>query len=231
MMNNTMRFTTLIFFCIISCIVTGQSIDKGIGVIYLNEALPTNEKPKSDTMLIYKSNDLKVIVSKFTFYCKDRFKNEVISKTKISSNAYLEFDYETFGLPISRIDTTNELAEIIYGYNTGEELKGWVRINDKKVGYQLWKKYLIKQYLFFASGVIKFYKSPNGEIENINLVKSGKDFDYIMKPLKTSGNWLLVKVVTPNDYGHNSLKTVEKDCWIKFLSDTGRPLVWYYTRD
>jgi hypothetical protein len=226
-----MRFTTLIFLSIISYIVTGQSIDKGIGVIYLTEALPTNQKPKNDTMLIYKNKDLKVIVSRFTFYNKDRFKNEVISRTKIGSNATFEFDEETFGLPITRIDTINDLAEIIYGYNPGEELKGWVRITDKKVGFQLWKNSLLNRELFFSIGEIKFYKLPDGEIENIKLVKSGKDFDYIMKPLKTSGNWLLVKVVTPSNYGDNSLKSVEKECWIKFLSDTGRPLVWYYTRD
>ena len=226
-----MRFTISIFFCFLPFLSSGQSIDKGIGIVFLNESLPANENPKSDTMIIYKEKDTKEIAAKYTFNCKDRFKNEIISKNKLISNAFFEFDYETFGLPITKIEPTNDLAEVIYGYSENRALKGWVKINDRKVGYQLWEKGLINHYLYFSTKNIKFYKSPEGEIESINLVKTENGFDYIMKPLKTQGKWMLVKVITPTNYGRESSKKFEKEFWIKYLSESGRPLVWYYTRD
>jgi len=221
-------FILLILFC--NLFVSGQEIERGIGVIYLNESLPTKNTPKTDTMLIYSDKNLLSIVSKYVFIPNDRFENKLITNAKYSSKAFFEFDYETMGLPIASIDITNSMIEVIYAYNNNIPLKGWVKCSNKSIGYHQWKYHLLMKYLYFLSDEFKFYKSPNGETIEIQITKTGNGLDYIMKPIKIADNWMLVKVVSPSDFCDDPEKKIEVTCWIKYLSETGRPLVWYYTR-
>jgi hypothetical protein len=224
----------LILVLIFSATLTyGQIPDKGIGVAFLEQSLPTNDNPKNDTMKIYLDKNLTSTIARFIFNPRDRFDNRILSKSKITSKSLFEFEYETYGFPITQVDTLSGTIEVIYGYENSIPLKGWITQNKANKNYYLWSQYLKENYLYFPLNQnFKFYGSPNGKEIQINIIRDNENkLDYIMKPIKVNKEWMQVKLVSPSDYGREPVKKQETTCWIKFLSSTGRPLVWYYPRD
>ena len=227
-----MKFKLLLSLILCTTFVTGQIPDKGIGVAFLKQSLPTNENPTWDTMRIYVNKNLNSILARFIFNPHDRFDNQILSSNQITYKALIEFDYEAYGLPITQIDSLNGVIEVIYGYKNGKPLIGWIRQNKLSKNYYLWNNYLKEHYLFFTLNQdIKLFDSPNGKEILIEIARDKEQKpDYILKPLKVNKEWMQVKLVTPSDYCNEPDKKQEIICWIRFLSNTGRPLVWYYPR-
>ena len=228
-----MKKGLFLLFSLVANLTFGQIPDNGIGVAFLQQSLPTNESPKWDTMKIFRDKNLNSKIASFIFNPHDRFDNRILTLNKVSSKSLLQFDYETYGLPITQIDSNQRVIEVIYGYNNNIPLKGWVNLKESSNKFYLWKSYLKERYLFFINDRdINFYDKPNGEKIQISLsLSQEKTYDYILKPIDTIGDWMKVTLVTPDDYGRDIKNKKELQCWIKFISQNGRPMVWFYARD
>jgi hypothetical protein len=201
--------------------------DRGIGVIFFLQSAPTLDNPKGDSVLIYsKPNGRSSVVDRFIFDPKDRYRQFI--NTRFQSKGSIEFDNETFGLPV-RSSLARGWFEVIYDKN---KQPGFVKISKSILKYLTWRELLPKKFLFFQSvSDIQFFDSPNGKRQEFELAQlEHQKYDYIMKPITTEGNWMKVEIVTPSDNCHFPEIIVKAIFWIKYLDDNGRPLVWYFTR-
>lgn len=91
---------------------------------------------------------------------------------------------------------------------------------------------------------IPFFKNPDGEILNIEIPKMNEvwydykneivkvfDCDLIPTGIVSHGTWMQIDVSYPHDEGQDDFECHRIRCWIRYLDDSGHPLVWYHTRD
>lgn len=220
-----MKYLLCLSFLFLCGQVKSQT-DKGIGIVFFLQSAPTLDNPKGDSVMIYSGPNLRSgFIDKFIFNPEDRFK-QLIS-TKYQSSGSIEFDNETFGLPVC--STRARWYEVIYDKN---KQPGFVKTSKSKLKYLTWKELLPQKFLFFQSvSDIQFFDKPNGKRQEFELALSeNQKYDYIMKPIKTKGNWMKVEIVTPSNNCHFPEIIIKGIFWVKYLDDNGRPLVWYFTR-
>jgi hypothetical protein len=218
--------------------------DKGIGVIYFNKSISTQENPISDSILIYENISSKTPIAIFYFSNQSDSNRFFIKnykfKTMIDFDG-IEFANETNGLPIDTF--FNDYFRVMFGYDVDySPIFGWVKMNYSTLNYILWKEHLLEKPIYFLNtfNFLKFYSVPNGKLLTIKLDKNENEhfeyldeefkYNYIMYPLEKKGIWLKVKVESPSTYCNEPKKPREFFAWIKYIDERGRPLVWYYTR-
>lgn len=210
--------------------------DLGIGIIHFYEHGVNSGRCRSDTMLIFQEphNNSTIIAKYSQILQKNGYQSLVFPLEKDATKNLIEFAYEESGMPFDSIDATHTWVRVIYGMkSTDIALKGWVNIRPPHNKIFVWPEQLIKHPLFFypISTVPRFFDCPNGKEIDFKLeeFKSGeRKYNYIMHPLKTEGNWLQIRVVTPPDY--ESTNPRQAILWIKYLDAQGRPLVLYSSR-
>lgn len=204
------------------------SKDKGIGILFFSS------EPAGKTQVnIYEKNSAgsTVLGAFIREYMGNGQTTYTVQVNNLKEDNLTEYKYETLGLPFC--ETRGNWVNVIYGYDvSGKVLTGWIEQKNGVTDHLIWREYLKSAMLFFEqTDKISFFDSPNGVNIDFKLQPSPYlVFDYIMKPMDTSGNWMKVEVTTPSDYCNMPKDKVTRVFWIKYLDQNGRPLVWYFTR-
>jgi len=204
------------------------SKDKGIGVF----SVVAETKGKVQISIYEKSSSKSKVIG--LFLCNNTDEGQMDYQVQVKgmkADNLLEFGYEKSGIPIS--ETNKDWIKVIYGFDHSDKpLTGWVENKKGITNCILWKNYFKESMLFFESpDSIVFFNEPNGKSIEFKLQPSQNfKYDYIMKPLETKGIWMKVEVTTPSDYCATPEVKETKMLWIKYLSQNGRPLIWYFTR-
>ncbi|MCX6828310.1 MAG: hypothetical protein NT002_03390 [candidate division Zixibacteria bacterium] len=215
--------------------------DYGIGVIYFSAHGVNSSSFQTDSMSIFAepSRSSKIIAKLRQIAPKgDKAPYQYIvtpSMRGVSKNI-VEFAYEESGLPFDSVNETRNWVRAVYGLSDSNiSYKGWVEVQSPHTEIIFWSVKLKQRDVFFLSisPVPKFFDEPNGNEVEFPLVEfkyGERRYNYIMHPLKSEGSWLQVLVVTPSDFCENPLNPKKKILWIRYLDDSGRPLVFYYSR-
>ena len=161
---------------------------------------------------------------------------------------FIEFANEVKGLCIVSIQD-NAIKVILSNKNNHIQF-GWLKKDNKDISYCLWSSLIPSQKVVFpinnkkGENKIVFFKTPDGEKLNIqiplmkelwyeykNEIIKEFDCDLIPTGRVSKRTWLQVDISYPHDEGKDDFECHRIRCWIRYLDDYGRPLVWYYTRD
>jgi hypothetical protein len=217
-----MKSILITIFCLMATSILSK--DKGIGILSMSSDL----KGTVHVNIYEKNSSKSKLLGSFIQSEKRDYK---IQSKLVQTDNLIEFEYEISGIPISEVN--NNWLRVIYGYDkSGKALMGWIEHKKGITRYLLWKDYLKEQDLFFEStDQIIFFDKPNGSKVGFKLEPSEHlVYDYIMKPIEVSGNWMKVEVFTPSNNCNTPINVRKEIFWIKYLNDRGRPLVWYFTR-
>jgi hypothetical protein len=209
-----------------------KASDKGVGVLFLTNSLPTSLISSRDSIELYDS-DLELKIGAFIFdtSVENRFK---LIHTDLQKSYLIEFAYETIGIPIDEVVSKSIIKVILGSDRLNNPIYAWVHFNSESMDYYCWTYLLCRRVLFISSESVEFYNKPFGERVNIEMPgatgKANNDMDFVMYPLEILGNWMKVEIVTPNDHCEENIHAKHYIRWINFLDKRGRPLVWYYPR-
>jgi hypothetical protein len=226
---------SILAICTISC-AFGQ--DLGIGVIFFKQNSP-HANSMDDSMCIFSaSNDYSKIIGTFSIKHRDNGYSYILHDDNYGMQTnFVEFRYEEEGLPIDSISSDTQWVRVIWGGESSRaSLLGWVRNKSPHTDILLWKHVLLNNNVFFRyPEQVEFYSSPNGNkriftLEKFSGANNPRRYNYIMHPLRTDGDWMQVRVVTPSDYCDSPDNARSATLWIKYLDHDGRPLVWFYAR-
>lgn len=167
----------------------------------------------------------------------------------------LEVGYEELALPVLRTAPDGRWLKVSFAFDGDRETRtGWVDSNHPNLEHRSWDDWLCERgVLFFVDpDSIAFFTAPNGERRELALEPSvgSRGYDYVMVPVAPESDsedvvgdpWMEVRVVSPSDYCAGpdpdaepdrdgaSDAPVEQRAWIRYLTDDGRPRVWYFTR-
>lgn len=159
----------------------------------------------------------------------------------------LEVGYEEQALPVLRSAPDGCWLEVSFAFDgDGEPRTGWVDRDHPGLEYHSWDGWLREQgALFFADpDSITFFTAPDGDPRERPLEPTAGSlgFDYAMYPVspdagsRSAGGerWMEVRVVSPSDHCSDPdsapESSLEERVWIRYLTDAGRPRVWYFTR-
>lgn len=147
----------------------------------------------------------------------------------------IEYDYEIAGWAILGFNPDTSWARVsLDPFGVDSVGKGWVSLERTGVRPLLWSDELPEHSLFFLwPDSIRFYGSPDSSrLRDLKLTSfpEPRRYDYVLRPMKRQGHWLQVEVFSPQG-GCGIPDSVEPDtAWIRYLSPTSRPRVFYYTR-
>ena len=208
----------------------------GIGVLFFKCHYPEMTE-ESINLDIFDSTLTKKILS---INSKSYYLNEGIE--------FIEFADETKGLCINSI--LDNAIQVILNDRGNQVRYGYVKKENKDIGYCLWSSLIPYQKAVFpisnkdGENQIVFFKTPNGEILNIQIPKMEElwyeykneiikvfDCDLIPTGRVSNRTWLQVDLSFPHDEGQDDFECHRIRAWIRYLDDSGHPLVWYYTRD
>ena len=209
---------------------------EGIGVVFFRCHYPITTD-RSESLDVYDSTFTHKIM---TLYSNSCYLNEKV--------ALIEFANDIKGLCVVAIQ--DDAIKIILNKEGGSARYGWVKKDCESIGYSLWSTIIPQQKNVFPlnnkNGIaeIQFYKNPNGEILKVQIPKTQEltydyrneiikvyDCDLIPTGYVSQGTWMQVDVSYPHDEGRDDFECHRIRCWIRYLDDSGHPLVWYYTRD
>lgn len=217
-------------FILGSCLSVAASYrcnEYGIGVLGLqydfhNSAVVLFDSPNlmSDTVAIWKPDSVRFVVGDSAFHSRMRM---------------LEYANEIVGFPI--LEFSKDTAWVKVACDCGDTSgasAAWVRVDRKVHDVRTWTEILSDKLLFFRRPEDAHFHASAGDTSQlvIDLTKferSGR-LDYIMYPQSIVGNWMEVVVETPSTYGKEVDNPKRVRCWIRFLDDNFRPLVYFYTR-
>jgi hypothetical protein len=213
---------------------TGR-IDRGIGIAFFANP-PGHGTPLADTMLVRaRPTSLARITGAFLYQETRRgiaWRYGAAAPRRLRPNV-VEYGYEEAGVPIDSLTAGGKWARVILGFDTEDRsYLGWVALDSARVRHLLWKRVLAGNRVFFLPHEPpRFFDQPGGKEVPFG-VEPGDNGDYIMHPLEARGPWLRVRVAQPADIcgGPDDGQVRNTIAWIRYLTATGRPLVWYYTR-
>ncbi len=208
----------------------------GIGVVYFRCHYPEMTE-KSINIDIFDSTLTKIILS---INSKNYYRSKEIE--------FIEFADEVKGLCISSIQ--ENAIKVILKNSDNQVQYGWLKRDNKDIGYCLWSSLIPVQKVVFpinnkgGGNQIVFFKTPGGEILNVQIPKMTElwyeykneiikvlDCDLIPTGRVFKNIWMQVDISFPHDEGQDDFECHRIRCWIRYLDDFGRPLVWYHTRD
>jgi hypothetical protein len=232
-MKNVFLFLVLFFY-------TSFSKDYGIGLVYLAEHGPNSGHLATDSILIFQepaqTSKHIATLSQIVTNPIGNYHYLIVPRQPSDIQNMIEFSYEVNGLPFDSINSTNTWVRVVYILSEDNiACKGWVKVQAPHTKIIIWKKYLNQGNLFFLPTSLppRFYDKPNGNEVTFHLDKIGSKetrYDYVLHAIKSEGDWLQVLVVSPSDYCFEPTNPRKKLLWIRYLDDSGRPLVFYSPR-
>jgi hypothetical protein len=212
--------------------------DKGIGVLIFSPAsnLPTQQTLNAEISLYAAPSTQSPTVGRFKFASADLSWSYTLETNErgLCSNA-LEYGYEENGLPVDSV-RADRWVRVIYGFGADKRPRlAWAQVVEGKTEVLAWPKHLAEQDLYFLDeeNGIAFYDAAAGTPVRFDLQRdreSGR-LSYKLHPLRVSGPWMQVQVVTPSDMcSDRESSTREATLWIRFLDQRARPRAWYFTR-
>lgn len=170
-------------------------------------------------------------------------------------DAALEVGYEERALPVFRSGPEGRWLEVSYAFDgDGEPRTGWVDRNHPVLEHRSWDGWLRETgVLFFLdTDSIAFFAAREGNLRDLTLepMVGSRRYDYAMHPVVREGAsegadgnpWMEVRVVSPSngcagpdpevdaDRDSVSGSSLRERVWIRYLTEDGRPRVWYFTR-
>jgi hypothetical protein len=206
-----------------------DTLDRGIGILTFG---PTSTSPSAGHNIeisVFPEIGNTEATSIFLFIPDSLGYRYAIGADRNLQPNIIEFGYEICGLPFDTLTSAN-WARVILGFESDKKVyKGWVRLDSTTIEYHLWKDLLPKHSLYFFRES-NFYDTLGGSPSTWEVNFTTRN--YIMHPLNSQGSWIYVRVACPSGMcdGPDAPKSDTLIAWIKYLDDSGRPLVWYYTR-
>lgn len=219
--------------------------DRGIGILFFDRrpgadtragnagARVPSDTATADTIVILRDTTGRQVVARFIMRTAGMSWSFALETREDVERASLEFDYEIEGLPIDLVTPDERWIRAIYGTAAdGSTRLGWVRLTPGLTRYTSWRSVLPEQPLFFDAGITpEFFGSVRGQPSPFVLERGANGLpDYIMHPMEVRGDWMQVRVTTPSDMCAAPTSVRQGLLWIRFLSDSGRPRVWFHTR-
>ena len=193
-----------------------ESFDRGLGFV------SSDSNRKVD---IFCSKDLKKTCATFKLKVDSAEFIEGLSVNEFDARLF-EYEYESYGLPI--IESGINYIKVLYPSGSDKYRHGYINIDQEKLEIQYWENHLIKRPLFFLDKEsIKLYNYINGD--TISFDKATFE-NHVLWPQAIKGNWMNVKYVSPSDSCVEKVNAEIINCWIRYLDDNGRPMVWYHPR-
>jgi hypothetical protein len=210
-------------------------LDRGTGIAFLANQ-PGYGTVEAETVLVRARPTSSAEITGAFLYQEMRkgiaWRYGVAAPRRLRPNV-LEYGYEMSGVPIDRLTPGERWARVILGFDMKDQpYLGWVALDSTRVRYLLWKKVLAGNPVFFLpEEPPRFHDQPGGKEVPLG-TRLGDNRDYIMHPLETQGPWLRVRVAQPADIcgGPDHGRVRNTVAWIRYLTPTGRPKVWFYTR-
>lgn len=217
---------TLAFICFGINGFSQICFDKGIGVVYSRQNLKTLNQPQGDTICIYVNKNTDSLLCKYIYNPNDVFENSIIGANIVFKDRnILEYDNEMFGIPVNSLK--GNWAEVIVGRTKQDTIRGWVNITNPNVGIKQWTYYLPTKSLFFEEK-IQFFDTYEGKEIYVTLPVENTQPDYCFKILSRKRGWAKVLLLYPSNFCEQHKKVSRKKCWVRYLNNSGRPLVWFY---
>jgi hypothetical protein len=200
-----------------------DTIDRGIGILAFKNSARNNETSAYAAMGDAEPSYL------LLFSCDSLGSRYAVGADKLLQPNIIEFDYEICGFPFDSLTATN-WAHVILGFDSDKKpSRGWVKLDPAIIEIHLWTDWLPHHSLYFLNQS-NFYDTVGGSpvAWEVNFAPR----NYIMHPLNSQGAWVQVLVARPSDMcvPPDAPKSDTLVAWIKYLDDTRRPRVWYYTR-
>lgn len=229
--NSSMKRAVIVAaFVLGSCLSVEASFrcnEYGLGILGLqydfhNSAVALLDSPDlmSDTVAIWKPDSVRFVVGDSAFHSRMRM---------------LEYAYEIVGFPILEFSKDTAWVKVACDCSdTSGVSEAWVRVDRKVHDVRTWTEILSDKLLFFRRQEdVRFHASAGDTsqlvVDLTEYERSGR-LDYIMYPQSIVGNWMEVVVETPSTYCKRADNAKRIRCWIRFLDDKLRPLVYFYTR-
>ena len=227
-----------LFLLLLLCFVTSKAVEpwSGIGVVFFRCHYPEMTEESID-LDIYDSALTRIIM---TINSKNYY--------TVKEVGFVELANEVKGLCIVSIQ--DNAIKVILSDRNGQVQYGWLKRDNKSIDYYLWSSLIPYQKEVFPinneNGVatIPFFKNPDGEILNVEIPQMNEvrydykneivkvfDCDLIPTGLVHQGTWMQIDISYPHDEGQEDFECHRIRCWIRYLDDSGHPLVWYHTRD
>ncbi|MEW6015508.1 MAG: hypothetical protein AB1690_09305 [Candidatus Zixiibacteriota bacterium] len=191
----------------------------------------------SDTVAVWRSTYIYVRQSDTSFWF-----GEVMA----------EYAYETVGFPILEISPDSNWIRVAFNcHDSIGSSDGWILRRRSREIFELWADIIPRQgaVYFIDDEDVRFYDSPESDsalTEALRIEYGYRsdgtrtlEWNYIIYPQSVQGKWMEVIVETPSAYclspkefklyyGIDEPKRFH--AWIRYLDDTGRPLVYYFPR-
>jgi hypothetical protein len=147
----------------------------------------------------------------------------------------LEIGYETVGLPLDSLTPTKSWARVIFGFDqTSTSKRGWVELRPERIHWVIWADHFREMggFLWSANELEpEFADGPDGSPIELDLAQSeAGSYSFEAKALEFDGPWMRVRIRTPTGCVAPDSLIRETTAWIRYLTNTGRPAVWYATR-
>jgi hypothetical protein len=210
-------------------------VDRGIGVLTFPSSFVGQ---RSDTMTIRATASVEAaVVARYILrkipeysWC---YRMEV-SVEGITDNS-LEIGYESIGLPFDSLAPSHGWARVIFGFDQANTPKrGWVELRPERTRGVLWADHFREMggFLWNANDLEpEFADSPNGSPVALDLARNeAGSYSFEADPVEFVGPWMRVRIRTPTGCVAPDSLIRETTAWIRYLTEAGRPAVWYATR-
>ena len=221
--------------------------DRGIGIVTFDQGAGADTRSGgasgrmmadslvADTIVLLRDTTGRQVAARFILRTNGSSWSYAIESRESVERASLEFEYEVEGLPVDLATVDARWVRAIYGTTPdGSARRGWIRLTPGLTRYETWTPILVERSVFFDTGIApEFYGSPGGPVVPfpVEHFPDGRA-DYIMHPMdvRADGGWMRVRVATPSDMCGGPDSVRQATLWIRYLSESGRPRVWYHTR-
>ena len=221
--------------------------DRGIGIVTFDQGAGADTRSGgasgrltadafvADTIVLLRDTTARQVAARYILRTNGSSWSYAVESREAAERASLEFEYEVEGLPADLVTADARWVRAIYGtMPDGSARRGWIRLTPGLTRYEAWTSILVERPLFFDTGIApEFYGSPGGPAVPFPVQRhSDGRADYIMHPMevRADGGWMRVRVATPSDMCGAPDAVRQATLWIRYLSDSGRPRVWYHTR-
>lgn len=210
-------------------------IDRGIGVLTFPNSFIGQ---RSDTMTVLTAPSAAApVVARYILRSVPEYSwcyRMEVPAEGITDNSF-EIGYETVGLPFDSLTPTKRWARVIFGFDhTTTPKRGWVELRAERTRWALWPDHFREMggFLWNANELEpEFAVGPGGSPIELDLARNeAGSYSFEAMALEFDGSWMHARIRTPTGCAAPDSLIRETTAWIRYLTDTGRPAVWYATR-
>ena len=221
-------------------------IDRGIGIVSFDrspgadtrsgeQAGVPGDSIGADTLLLRRDTTGGPVVARYIHRTNGASWSYTVETREPVQRTSLEFEYEVEGLPVDVASADARWVRAIYGIaEDGSARRAWIRLVPGLTRFERWTTILGGRPLFFDEGIApEFFGAPGGPAVSFPVVRLPDGTpDYVMHPLeiRAEAGWMRVRVSTPSDVCGGPDSVRQAMLWVRYLTDAGRPRVWYHTR-